>query len=175
MDTNFLAQEYETMSDEELLRLSLNPEQLTPEAKMALQSALLRRNLVASERVEKFRAEEEERSRALRNNIGKLFMLHPFGIGRKFYGKAARAFDSQTKIERFKTTVFLVFFWLPLIPTSSFVVERKRAFLPGPITVLERIPLDWEQVLKVWIMAAFILLALIWFLRLLPAVLYRAS
>jgi hypothetical protein len=37
--------------------------------------------------------------------------------------------------------------------------------------VLERLSLDWEQVLKVWIVAAAGLLALIWAFKLLPRLL----
>ena len=32
-------------------------------------------------------------------------------------------------MERFKTTVFVVLFWLPLIPSGTYLVERKREFL----------------------------------------------
>jgi hypothetical protein len=58
-------------------------------------------------------------------------------------------------------------FWLPLIPSGSYIVERKREFLSNQMTVLEKLPLDWEQVLKVWIAAATSLLALIWIFKLL--------
>ncbi len=76
-------------------------------------------------------------------------------------------------MERFKTTVFVVFLWLPLIPTGTFLVERKREFLSNQMTVLERIPLDWEQVLKIWVVASATLLAVIWAFKLLPRLLYR--
>jgi hypothetical protein len=76
-------------------------------------------------------------------------------------------------MERFKTTVFVVLFWLPLIPTGTFLVERKRRFLSSQITVLERLPLDWEQVLKVWVVASAILLVVIWVFKLLPRILFR--
>lgn len=76
-------------------------------------------------------------------------------------------------MERFETTVFVLLFWLPLIPNGTFRVERKRSFLSNDMTVLERLPLDWEQVLKVWIVTALILLFAIWSFRLLPVLLYR--
>ena len=50
---------------------------------------------------------------------------------------------------------------------------RKREFLSNQMTVLERIPLDWEQVLKVWVVASATLLAVIWAFKLLPRLLYR--
>jgi hypothetical protein len=99
--------------------------------------------------------------------------VHPYGIGRKRLGKADRIFNPETGRERFKTTVFIVLLWFPLIPTGTFLVERKRRFLSSPITFVERLPLDWEQVLKVWIVVAAMLLAVVWGLRLLPRFLIR--
>jgi hypothetical protein len=69
-------------------------------------------------------------------------------------------------MERFRTTVFVVLFWPPLIPIGTYLVERKREFLSNQMTVLERLPLDWEQVLKGWIVTAGSILALIWIFRL---------
>ena len=51
--------------------------------------------------------------------------------------------------------------------TLPYFVERKKEFLSSDMRVLERLPLDWEQVLRVWIIAAGSLLCLIWILRLL--------
>ena len=82
-------------------------------------------------------------------------------------------YDRETGKERFKTTVFVVLFWHPLIPTGTFLVERERAFLSNEMTVLKRLPLDWEQVLKVWVVAAGTLLAVIWAFKLLPRLLFR--
>ena len=100
-------------------------------------------------------------------------VFHPYGIGRKRFGKAERTYDPRTGMEQFKSIVFVVLFWLPLIPIGTFLVERERAFLSNRMTVLKRLPLDWEQVLKVWVVAAGALLALIWVFKLLPRLLYR--
>jgi hypothetical protein len=157
-----LAQQYDGMSDEELLRLSLNPEQLTPDASTVLKDVLTRRRLNSVERLQAFCHQEDERKEEQRKETGKLFLLHPWGIGRARFGKAESTYDSQTQVERFKTTVFVLILWLPLIPTGTFLVERKRSFLPNDMTVLERLPLDWEQVMRVWVVTAGSLLALIW-------------
>jgi hypothetical protein len=168
-----LAEKYQGKTDEELLRLALDPAQLTPEASSALNSELARRRINSIERLETFRDEEKQHEEEQGKDTGKLFVFHPYGIGRKRFGKAERTYEPETGMERFKSTVFVVLFWLPLIPSGTFLVERKRAFLSNRMTILKRLPLDWEQVLRVWVVAAGALLALIWAFKLLPRFLFR--
>jgi len=167
------AEEYKGKTDEELLRLSLDAEHLTPEADAALNGELARRHINKTERLKAFRGEEEQRKEEQNRDPGSMFIIHAYGIGRKRFGKAEHIYNPETGMERFKTTVFVVFFWLPLVPTGTFLVERKREFLSNQMTVLERLPLDWEQVLKVWVVASATLLAVIWVFKLLPRILYR--
>jgi hypothetical protein len=168
-----LAEEYQRRTDEELLRLAFDRTQLTPEASSILNDELSRRRINTTERLAVLNAEEEQRKDEQRNDAGKLFVIHPYGIGRRRFGKAERVYNPETGMERFRTTVFVVLFWLPLIPTGTFLVERERSFLSNQMTVLKRLPLDWEQVLKVWVVASASLLALIWIFKLLPRLLYR--
>ena len=170
-----LVQQYNGMSDEELLRLALDPEQLTPDANAALKDVLSHRRINSTERLQAFREQEEKRTEEQRRETGTLFLLHPYGIGRKRFGKAGRTYDSHTQIERFKTTVFVLFLWFPLIPTGTFLVERNRSFLSKEMRVLERLPLDWEQIMTVWLVAAGSLLALIWAWKLLWHVVIGAN
>jgi hypothetical protein len=167
MEMQDLIKQYEIKTDEELLRLALDLEQLTPEATTALNNELAKRRIESTQRLNVLRAEKEHREAEQRKNPGSLFVFHPYGIGRKRFGKAGYEYSSETGMERFKTTVFIVLFWLPLLPTGTYFVERKKEFLSSEMTVLERLPLDWEQVLKVWIVVAGTLLCLIWVLRLL--------
>ena len=173
MEPQNLAEEYQGKTDEELLRLAVDAAQLTPEASAILNDELARRGIKGTERLSAFRAEEEQRKEEQSKDAGKLFVFHPYGIGRKRFGKAGRVYDSETGMEQFKTTVFVVLLWLPVVPTGTFLVERKRVFLSNQITVLKRLPLDWEQVLKVWLVASGILLAVIWTLKVLPRLLLR--
>ena len=173
MEFQELAEEYQRKTDEELLRLALDPAQLTPEASSILNDELSKRR-INTERLGTFGAEEEQRQEEERNDTGKLFVIHPYGIGRKRFGRAERVYNPETGMERFRTTVFVVLFWFPLIPTGTFLVERERAFLSNQMTVLKRLPLDWEQVLKVWVVVSGSLLALIWIFKLLPRLLYRS-
>jgi hypothetical protein len=168
-----LAAQYQGKTDEELLRLALDPSQLTPEASTLLKLELARRSIDSEKHLSAFREEQEQYDQEQKRATGNLFVLHPYGIGRMRFGKAERTHDPDTGMERFRTTVFIVLFWLPLIPTGTFLVERKRSFFSKRIRVLERLPLDWEQVLTIWVVASGILLALIWGLKLLPRLLFR--
>ncbi|MBZ5648547.1 MAG: hypothetical protein LAN37_15135 [Acidobacteriia bacterium] len=172
VDIQELAEEYGSKSDEELLRLALQPAQLTPEANAALAGELAKRRINGREHLEAARQQERERKAERDKDPGRLFFIRPYGIGRKRFGKAERTYDADSGLERFKTTVFVVLFWLPLIPTGTYLVERKREFLSGEMTVLQKLPLDWEQVLKVWVVAAASLLAFIWVIKLLPRLLF---
>jgi hypothetical protein len=167
MDVEQLADEYASKSDEELLRLALNPEELTPEANVVLSGELSKRGIASRERLDLTRQQEQERKAEEDRDTGSLFFFHPYGIGRYHFGKADRSYDVHSGIERFKTTVFVVLFWIPLIPTGTFLVERKRGFFSGRVRVLERLPFDWEQVLKVWIVVASAIFAVILAFRLL--------
>lgn len=173
MEMQALIEEYLAKTDEELLRLSLDSEDLTPEASTVLSNELARRDIGSTQQLEAFRREEEQSKVEQSKKPGTLFLLHPYGIGRDRFGKADYVFNSETGIERFKTTVFVVLLWLPLIPTGTYMVERKRRFFSNEMPVLEKLPLDWEQVLKVWIVAAASLLVLIWLLRVMPRFMYR--
>jgi hypothetical protein len=167
MDTQGLLEQYSTKTDEELFRLAVSREELTEEACVALDRVMQERGLDKSERLEYVRQEEEERKQQLARNPGPLFRVRGGLIGRDRFGKANYSLDSATRMETFDTTVFILFFWLPLIPTASYRVTRRKEFLSDEFSVIERLPLQWEQVLTVWIVASSIVLALIWVWRLL--------
>ena len=167
MDTQVLLEQYSTKTDEELFRLAVNREELTEEACMALDQVMQDRGLDKSECLEYARQEEEERKQQLARNPGPLFRVRGGLIGRDRFGKANYSFDPATRMETFDTTIFILFFWLPLIPTASYRVTRRKEFLSDEFDVIERLPLQWEQVLTIWIVASSIVLALIWAWKLL--------
>lgn len=156
---------YEGKSNEELLRLQLNVKDLTPEAKIALTNELAKRNIGSPEHLDAFRNDERKRKEKESRNPGNLFLHFHYGIGRWYLGRANRTYDQSTGMERFTTTIFILFLWFPLIPTGSYLVEKKRgAISRKKITVLKRLPLDWSQVLRVWAIALACLLVLMWVL-----------
>ena len=165
MNVQELGEEYRNKTDKELLRLALTPEELTQEANAALKNELARRRIDGRTHLDAARQEEEDRKAENDRSLGTLGFIPHFGVGRMRFGKGNRLYDSESGLERFKTTVFVVLFWFPLIPTGTYLVERKRT-LPDKVSGLERLPLDWEQVLKVWIVAAGSIVAFIWLIKL---------
>jgi hypothetical protein len=156
-----LAEEYRTKTDEELLRLAVTAADLTPEANLMLSNELSRRGINTAERLGPFREEEKKRQEEASKHTGSLFIIHPFGIGHFRFGKADRVYDPASGLERFQTTIFVILFWLPLIPTGTFVIEKKRSFFSQRFSVLRRVPLDWRQVRRVWSVTLGVLLAII--------------
>jgi hypothetical protein len=168
MNVQELGEEYRNKADKELLRLALTPEDLTPEANVALKSELARRRIDSKMYLDTARQEEKERKAENDRSLGTLGFIPHFGVGRMRFGKGNRFYDPETGLERFKTTVFVVLFWFPLIPRGTYLVERKRT-LPDEVSGLERLPLDWEQVLKVWVVAAGSILGFIWLIKLISS------
>jgi hypothetical protein len=159
-----LVRYYENKTEEELLRLQLDAKDLTPEATVALTNELTRRRITPL-RLQSFRNEERERKEELSKQIGRLFIHGHFGVGRWYLGKSQRSYDASIGKERFKTTIFILFLWLPLIPTGTYLIERKPGYFTRKITVLRKVSLDWAQVLRVWLFTAVCLLALALVLR----------
>jgi hypothetical protein len=155
-----LAQEYQAKTDEELLRLALDAADLTPEANFVLSNELSRRGIKTEDRLVSFRVEEQRRKEEASKHTGSLFIIHPFGIGHLRFGRADRVYDPATGLERFKTTIFIVLFWFPLVPTGTFFIEKKRSQFFGKLTILKRLPLDWRQVRRVWGAAIGIVLSI---------------
>ncbi len=165
MDVQELTAEYGSKTDEELLRLALLTDYLTKEAQFALSAELTRRGLDTAGRLRTAREDEEARQAKIQRDPGNQFFVPFWGFGRMRFGKAQTIKDGSSGLERFKTTVFIVLFWLPLIPTGTYLAERDPDLADG-VRWLERLPLDWEQVLRIWVAAAGLLLAFLWVMKL---------
>jgi hypothetical protein len=158
---------YSQMADEELLELAASPDELLPEAKQILASELARRNL-GKEQIETYRknleaerkAEETEKNRA---------EVRRWGIttGRNWFFKADLTFDNETDSEQFTTTVFSTMAWfLPLIPLGTYRVQRSRSEPNRKLEIVKKLPLNWEQVLRVWVVSSGSIFAVILAIRL---------
>jgi hypothetical protein len=173
MEIQEFAREYEVKTDDELLRLALDSADLIPEANDALNMELSKRQLNRPEELESFRREEFNREEEIRKDLGKLWVAHSYGIGRWYFGKAGYSYNEESGIEQFRTTVFIILFGCPLIPTGTFRVSRKKAWFSDKLTVIDRLSLDWEQIFKVWLAMVSIILIVIWTLKLLPRLLLK--
>ena len=173
MEIDDLAQSYKEKSDDELLRLALDPSDLTDEARLALSAELHTRGIDNQSQMAAFRLEEERSKEEQSKQVGHLGIYHRFGLGRLRFCKSDYKLDRESGLEQFVTTVFVVLLWLPLIPIGTYRIQRRRAFFSTPITVLERLPLDWDQVLAVGVVTMGALLVVIWVFKLLPRILYR--
>jgi|1185.fasta_scaffold250725_2 hypothetical protein len=155
------ATEYATKTDDDLLRLQLQSKDLTPEASAALTLELSKRAMDGKDQLRAFRDRGEPRKHQAKTTSPSIF-IGRYGIGHWYLGKADRTRDPATRTERFKTTVFVLLFWFPLFPTGTYLVERQgSSFLSGQIRILQKLPLNWGQVLKVWALAAAGLLAVL--------------
>ena len=105
MDAQALLEQYSAKSDEELFRLSVEREELTDDARTALDQVMRGRGIDKSERIECLRQEEDERKQQLARNPGPLFRVRGGLIGRDRFGKAYYSFDPTSQMETFDTTV----------------------------------------------------------------------
>jgi hypothetical protein len=169
VDRQALASEYENRSDDELLRLVMSPDNLMPEAREVLTMELRKRGIATPQRLADFCKQEQDRKEEIERTPGSLFTFR--GIGRSHYGKADRNFDVASGITTFRTTVFLVFLYSPLIPSGTYLVQQRPD--EAQVTFRKKLPLDWEQILKVWVVTAAVWLAVMLSFKLLEAFLLR--
>ncbi|HLV86508.1 MAG TPA: hypothetical protein VKV39_05985 [Candidatus Sulfotelmatobacter sp.] len=160
MRTEDIARSFQGKTNEELLRIALHIGQLSPETTSILRAELARRRLDDPERVNSTRLEDARRRAEEANDPGTLFFFSRLGFGRIRFGKAEYTYDAETHLEKFKTTLFWVLFWFPLIPSGTCRVERRRKFFSRKIRSWEKLPLDWKQVLRVWMAATAIIFGL---------------
>ena len=140
---------YRLMNDEQLLNLAKDRESLCPEARVFFNSELAKRGL-GQEEIEE-QAECVRRGRiedAQRKPLAQTFN----GFGTHIYGK--RKFEPDGS---FITTLWVVFFWIPLIPLKSIRVKYagpgKSTILPGwsrSYLVLNESGPDVRQVVNIY-------------------------
>jgi hypothetical protein len=164
--------DYTQLTLDELLQAAHDKEQLTDEARHALDSELSRREItisdIAANEADTAAAESAE-SREVRE-----VAFSPGGIARKLLGKSNYACDERHRVEEFDRTLWFVLFFIPLFPIASYRIRRRfrhwwQFWTPDVYHVLDKLPRDWEQILVTWIKTVVILLvlrfAVPWFMR----------
>ena len=162
--------EYQALADDEILRIAADRENLVDEARQAIDMEMHRRNLTPSD-IEQYQTHIEKAE--MQEQVGNLPFLIPYGIGKKLFGKRARMVDLKGIWEEFDTTLWVVIFWVPLIPVTTYRIRCRvsKLSLLGPwglskFEALSRRRLDWRMVLTTWAWFAFTIFVLREVLRL---------
>jgi hypothetical protein len=168
-----LIPEYQYLTTDEILRIASQKEQLTDEARMALETELTRRKLsdgeVQSYKEEYLAAERVEKVRAANRITGSSWFSQR-GVGFKFLGKSNGRRDPSGRVEEYESTQWFIIFWFPVYPVATFTVRRTLSRWLGIVPksqphTIQRHPRNWEQILTTWIKAALILWAILLLLR----------
>lgn len=150
-----LAPDYSEKPDEDLLRLALEPDSLTPDAQIALRAELKKRELDSPSQLASF-SEEQKASQHLQDiDLGQLG-LGPHGMGKRLYGKTNA--ELAGGCEEYDATLFAVIAFFPLVPIGTYRISREQGSKqPMP---LDKRPLNWGQIVWVWLRAIFIVIAI---------------
>jgi hypothetical protein len=154
--------DYRGKRDDELLRLALDPNSLTSEAAHALFAELKKRKLDSAARLSEFSQEEKHYKHLDDIDLGEVGLSFR-GNGRRLYGR----FNLETRgtSEEYDTTMFAVIAYFPLVPLGAYRFLREQG--SKQFTVLDKRPLDWSQVLLVWLKATAVIAAVLFVLNLL--------
>jgi hypothetical protein len=160
--------QYETLTDDEVLQIATEREQLTDDARMLLDSELARRKLsitdIHSQKLAYERAEKLERARLGHRILSQSTFSRP-GFGINLLGKRNIRRDPAGHFQEYDATQWLVVFWLPIFPIATCTVHRTLSrwfgltFKSDP-QIIARHPRNWEQILLTWVKTAAVLLVL---------------
>jgi hypothetical protein len=151
--------EYASRTTDDLLRLASEPQNLVDGASMALHSELSRRGLKAADIDTARYPQEKHAQQHERKAAERLLHIHRQGIGTSRFCKWDRVHNVASGTEEFTTTLFFILAWVPLIPLGTYRVRRSKGLVPNQ-HVIEKLPLNWSQVLWVWMIALLTMLAL---------------
>jgi hypothetical protein len=155
---------YEHLTEDELLHVADEREQLTDEARLALESELRRRNLSTSE-VNAYKQECTDNNEADKlRRAGRQFIPN-LGLGKKFLGKTNCRRDPSDPFELYESTLWFIVLWFPVYPIATYTMRRDRErWLGMTLTsneiALDRHPRNWEMILLTWVKASAFLLGL---------------
>jgi hypothetical protein len=155
--------EYTRLTDDEILHLAEEYDELTDEAKQALDLELHRRNISVAD-VAAYHAESQRLSPPSDPGLLWANAYPSHGMGRRIFGKSNYSHDPGSDFEEFNTTLWFLIFWLPVIPLASYTVKREihhgwGRFVPRKMWIVRKLPRNWGQILSTWLKAAVLLLA----------------
>jgi hypothetical protein len=154
---------YEQLTLDELLNLAQDRNDLTDDARTALDLEIAKRKVTAEEMQSYARASiADARVKERRTERTRFFYETR---NKQFFGKKNRYVDPRHRIEEFDTTLWFVLL-IPLIPLASYRIRRLfsrwwMVCVPGKLHILETRPRDWQQIRLTWGKIAAFLVAII--------------
>lgn len=159
--------EYQHLTRDEPLNLAQEKEQLTDEARLALDSEISSRRIEPTE-ISGYARESLARQRAAERPAQRLRISYE-GRNKRFIGKRNRRLDPRLRVEEFETTLWFMFL-VPVFPIGSYRIRRRfrrwwNPCRPWRLHILDVRSRDWEQIVSTWAKAAGIVIAvgLAWF------------
>jgi len=155
---------YPHLTEDELLHIADEREQLTDEARLALESELSRRNLSTSAvNGHKRQCADENEADKLRR--ARTQVIPNLGLGKKFFGKTNCRRDPSNLFELYESTLWFVVLWFPVYPIATYTVRRDLERWLGMVLAsneiaLDRHPRNWEMILLTWVKASALVLGL---------------
>lgn len=157
--------QYQQLSDDEILNLARDQMNLTgDEAREALSVELSRRNISLSD-IQTYAAETGALDTAENHQLRKLLAPKVYG-NKKFLGRNNFVGDASSGSEEYDATLWFVVYWFPLIPLGTYRVRRNRSpkrwwNLHRDIAIMTKLPLNWKQILRTWLIAVSVVFAAI--------------
>jgi hypothetical protein len=156
--------QYEHLTEDDLLHVADEREQLTDEARLALESELRRRNLSTSD-INAYKQQLADDDKADKLRHARRQVVYNVGLGKEFLGMTNRRRDTSGLFELYESTLWFVVLWFPVYPIATYTVRRDLerwlgvAFASNEIA-LDRHPRNWEMILLTWVKASAFVLAL---------------
>lgn len=151
--------DYRHLTRDELLRLAHENADLTDEARLLLDAEFARRGLSNDD----LRSFEDDQAAATTASQKEVREVSIRGIGKRLMGRTNYSHDPGLRIEEFDATLWVVLFWIPVVPLATYRIRRTfrrwwHICASDRYRVLERLPRNWEQILGTWIKAIAVLL-----------------
>ncbi len=158
--------EYHHLTDDELLHIAEERDQLTDEARQVLDAELNSRKLSRAD-LDTYRVSHEAAEKADQLKRARTTYSYNNLVVKKFLGKTNRRRDPSGSFEEYESTLWFVVLWFPVFPIATFTVRRditrwQGIEWKGFEVAKERHPRNWEQILLTWIKAV----AVLWVIRL---------
>jgi hypothetical protein len=129
--------EYQHLTADELLHLAEGREQLTDEARLALEAELSRRNLSPPD-IESYRQQRESTEKDDKLKRGVRGYIPEVGLGKKFLGKTNRHRDPSGLFEQYDTTLLVCRSMVSRFPHRRFHGQKRSGAVVGPDRCLGR-------------------------------------